>query len=162
MKVKGLRPAEFNPRKNQREAFADARGKHARLRRPFKIRLQRENRSPDRRTSENQASSLGMEDPSRGSRSPEIDRVPKIPTLYENNVKWFFDYYADQALYDVFPDYRKSVLAFGSFSGWRAMEIPNPRWNRVDFVQGRPGLPQGKRRIKKDRKYILTQTFWAS
>jgi integrase len=64
-----------------------------------------------------------------------VNRVPYIPMLAENNVrKGFFEYPQFLALRDALPAYMQLFVTFAYHSGWRASEIVNLTWSRVDLV----------------------------
>jgi integrase len=76
--------------------------------------------------------------------------------LSEDNVrKGFFEYNEYKALYDALPDYLRPVLAFGYFLGWRAMEILNLKWSRLDLEQGKASLAHGETKNKESREIYL-------
>lgn len=75
---------------------------------------------------------------------PKVIRTPFIPMLKESNVrKGFFEHREYLALSRQLPEYLKSVLTFGYFTGARKGEILQLLWNQIDLQTGTAYLEPG-------------------
>jgi len=87
---------------------------------------------------------------------PKIERVPHIPMLGENNVrKGFFEHADFLALRDALPSYLNSFVTFAYKTGWRASEIADLTWNRVDLEAGIVRLDPGATKNDEGRTVYL-------
>ena len=59
------------------------------------------------------------------------------------------------ALLEALPDYLKPVLALGTFSGWRVMEILNLKCHRLELEQGKAWIAPGETKNKEGREIYL-------
>lgn len=85
---------------------------------------------------------------------PRVMKVPRIPTLAENNVrKGFFEDADYRALMRHLPEDVKPILAFGYLTGCRKGEILGLRWNQVDLAEGIARLNPGE--TKNDEPRII-------
>jgi integrase len=85
---------------------------------------------------------------------PKVVRVPRIPTLEENNVrKGFFEYPEFAKLRGELPDYMKPVITFAYYTGCRRGEILGLRWSQVDLAERVIRLEPGE--TKNDQARIL-------
>lgn len=97
--------------------------------------------------------SLGAE-----STPPKVNLIPYIPILKESNVrKGFFELEEYVALKDALPYYLKPVVTFAYHTGWRAGEILNLTWDKVDLKQGIISLNPGETKNKKARMVYLNE-----
>ena len=97
--------------------------------------------------------SLGAE-----STPPKVNLIPYIPMLKESNVrKGFFELEEYVALKDALPYYPKPVVTFAYHTGWRAGEILNLTWDKVDLKQGIVSLNPGETKNKKPRTAYLNE-----
>lgn len=93
---------------------------------------------------------------------PKVTLVPHIPMLKESNVrKGFFEHVEYLAVKDVLPDYLKSIVTFGYFSGWRISEILGLTWDRVDLKEGKVWLDPGETKNEEGRTFYLTRELIA-
>ena len=87
---------------------------------------------------------------------PKVERVPHIPMLGENNVrKGFFEHADFLALRDALPSYLKPFVTFAYKTGWRASEIADLTWNRVDLEAGIVRLDPGATKNDEGRTVYL-------
>lgn len=87
---------------------------------------------------------------------PQVDRVPYIPMLKENNIrKGFFEHAEFKALIAALPDYLKGFCTFGCKIGWRVSEISALTWNQVDREQGIVRLEPGETKNDEGRTVYL-------
>lgn len=97
--------------------------------------------------------SLGAE-----STPPKVNLIPYIPMLKESNVrKGFFELEEYVALKDALPYYLKPVVTFAYHTGWRAGEILNLTWDKVDLKQGIISLNPGETKNEKARTVYLNE-----
>ncbi len=88
---------------------------------------------------------------------PKIVRVPHIPMLRECNVwKGFFEHDEYLALQRELPEYLKSVLAFGYFTGAREGEILSLKWEQVDLDGHTVHLEPGSTKNDQPRTIPVT------
>src|SRR5713226_8409620 len=81
---------------------------------------------------------------------PKVARVPYIPMLKERNVRnRFFEHHDYLALQRELPEYLKSVLTFGYFTGAREGEILKLKWDQVDLAIPLTGELLQKLKIQK-------------
>jgi integrase len=67
---------------------------------------------------------------------PRVQRVPKIPSLEENNVrKGFFEHDEFLKMRAALPDYLKPVITFAYYTGCRRAEILSLQWRQVDLLE---------------------------
>ena len=95
-----------------------------------------------------------------GARStpPKVNLVPYIPTLKESNTrKGFFEIGEFLSLRDALPYYLKPVANFAYHSGWRAGEILNLTWDKVDLKQGIITLNPGETKNEGARTIYLNE-----
>jgi integrase len=87
---------------------------------------------------------------------PQIERVPYIPMLKENNVrKGFFEHESFVALRDALPSYLKPFVTFAYKTGWRETEIAELTWNQVDLNAGIVRLDPGSTKNDEGRTVYL-------
>lgn len=89
---------------------------------------------------------------------PQIDRVPYIPMLKENNVrKGFFEHGEFLALREVLPGYLKGFVTFAYKTGWRVSEIKGLTWSQVDLANGIVRLEVGETKNDSGRTVYLDE-----
>jgi len=89
---------------------------------------------------------------------PQVNRVPHIPMLKEDNVrKGFFEYDAFLALREALPDYLKGFATFAYKTGWRVSEIQKLTWAQVDLEQGIARAEVGETKNKEGRTVYLDE-----
>lgn len=89
---------------------------------------------------------------------PKVPRVPYIPMLKESNVrKGFFEHSEYLALRRELPDYLKSVLTFGYYTGAREGEILSLKWQQVDLQVRTVNLEPGTTKNDQPRTIPLTR-----
>jgi len=87
---------------------------------------------------------------------PQVDRVPYIPLLKENNVrKGFFEHGDYLALRDALPSYLKPFVTFAYKVGWRDTEISGLTWKQVDLEKGIVRLEVGETKNDEGRTVYL-------
>jgi integrase len=87
---------------------------------------------------------------------PQLERVPFIPMLKENNIrKGFFEHGSFVALRDALPDYLKPLVTFAYRTGWREAEITNLTWSQVDLDGGIVRLEPGTTKNDDGRTVYL-------
>ena len=97
--------------------------------------------------------SLGAE-----STPSKVNLIPYIPMLKESNVrKGFFELEEYVALKDALPYYLKPVVTFAYHTGWRAGEILNLTWDKVDLKQEIISLNPGETKNEKARTVYLNE-----
>ena len=85
---------------------------------------------------------------------PLVTKIPKFPTLEENNVrKGFFEDAEYRALFQELPSYLKPVLAFAYYTGCRKGEILGLRWAQVDLNRKLVRLEAGE--TKNDEPRVI-------
>ena len=88
---------------------------------------------------------------------PKVIRVPHIPMLKERNVrKGFFEHSEYLALRRELPDYLKSLLTFGYYTGAREGEILSLTWQQVDLQARTVNLEPGTTKNDQPRTIPLT------
>jgi integrase len=89
---------------------------------------------------------------------PQVDKVPYIPMLKENNVrKGFFEHGDFLALRTALPFHLKGFVTFAYKVGWRLEEISGLTWNQVDLNQGIVRLEAGETKNNKARTVYLDE-----
>jgi integrase len=87
---------------------------------------------------------------------PKVNLIPYIPMLKESNTrKGFFEIEEFLSLRDTLPHYLKPVVTFAYHTGWRAGEILNLTWDRVDLKQGIVTLDPGETKSEEGRTLYL-------
>jgi integrase len=87
---------------------------------------------------------------------PEVDRVPYIPMLKENNTrKGFFEHADFLALTEQLPDCLRGVVTFAYRTGWRLSEITGLTWDRLDLENGMVRLEAGETKNEEARTIYL-------
>ena len=91
--------------------------------------------------------SLGVQ-----STPPKVNLIPYIPMLKETNTrKGFFELQEYLNLRSALPHYLKPVVTFAYHTGWRAGEILNLTWDKVDLKQGIITLNPGETKNENAR-----------
>lgn len=89
---------------------------------------------------------------------PKVNLIPYIPMLKESNTrKGFFELEEYLALRGALPHYLKPAAAFAYHTGWRAGEILNLTWDKVDLKQGIITLNPGETKNEKARTVYLNE-----
>lgn len=97
--------------------------------------------------------SLGVQ-----STPPKVNLIPYIPMLKESNTrKGFFELEEYSALKSALPHYLKPIVTFAYHTGWRAGEILNLTWDKVDLKQGIISLNPGETKNEKARTVYLNE-----
>lgn len=87
---------------------------------------------------------------------PKIVRVPYIPMLKERNVrKGFFEHDEYLALRNELPNYLKSVLSFGYYTGARLGEILSLTWSQINLASRTVHLEPGTTKNDQPRTIAL-------
>lgn len=87
---------------------------------------------------------------------PQLERVPYIPMLKENNVrKGFFEHESFVVLRDALPAYLKPFATFAYKTGWREAEITDLTWSQVDLGEGIVRLEPGTTKNDDGRSIYL-------
>jgi integrase len=97
--------------------------------------------------------SLGVQ-----STPPKVNLIPYILMLKESNTrKGFFELEEYLSLKSALPYYLKPVVTFAYHTGWRAGEILNLTWDKVDLKQGIISLNPGETKNEKARTIYLNE-----
>lgn len=89
---------------------------------------------------------------------PKVNFVPYIPMLKESNTrKGFFEIEEYLRVKDALPSYLKPVVTFAYHTGWRAGEILNLTWDKVDLKQGIVTLDPGETKNEGARTIYLDE-----
>jgi integrase len=87
---------------------------------------------------------------------PEVDRVPHIQKLKENNVRvGYFEHDEYLALLKALPSNLRALVTFGYKTGWRRSEITSLTWSRVDLSEGTVRLEAGETENDQGRTVYL-------
>ena len=97
--------------------------------------------------------SLGVQ-----STPPKVNLIPYIPMLKESNTrKGFSEFEEYLALKAALPSYLKPVVTFAYYTGWRAAEILNLTWDKVDLKQGIITLDPGETKNEEARTIYMDE-----
>ena len=97
--------------------------------------------------------SLGVQ-----STPPKVNLIPYIPMLKESNIRiGFFELQEYLNLKSALPYYLKPVVTFAYHTGWRAGEILNLTWDKVDLKQGIITLNPGETKNEGARTLYLNE-----
>jgi integrase len=90
------------------------------------------------------------------STPPKVNLIPYIPMLKESNTRaGFFELQEYLNLRSALPHYLKPVVSFAYHTGWRAGEILNLTWDKVDLKQGIVTLNPGETKNERARTLYL-------
>ncbi len=97
--------------------------------------------------------SLGVQ-----STPPKVNLIPYIPMLKESNTRvGFFELQEYLNLRSALPYYLKPVVTFAYHTGWRAGELLNLTWDKVDLKQGIISLNPGETKNENARTIYLNE-----
>lgn len=87
---------------------------------------------------------------------PKVQIIPHIPMCTESAPrKGFFEIEEFIRLRNALPDYLKPVVTFAYHTGWRAGEVLNLTWDKVDLKQGIITLAPGETKNDEARTVYL-------
>ncbi len=92
-----------------------------------------------------------------GVQAGKVAHVPYIKMLNENNIRTgYFEHDEFLALRGALPDYAKVPSTIAYYTGMRAGEILNLRWDQVDLFEGKIFLSPEQTKNKTPRMIFLT------
>ncbi len=92
-----------------------------------------------------------------GVQAGKVAHVPYIKMLDENNIRTgYFEHDEFLALRGALPDYAKVPSTIAYYTGMRAGEILNLRWDQVDLFEGKILLSPEQTKNKTPRMIFLT------
>lgn len=98
-----------------------------------------------------------------GLQAGKVGRIPHIEMLQENNVRsGYFEHEEFLALNAALPDYAKVPVTIAYYTGMRAGEILNLRWDQVNLIEGKILLSSNQTKNKTPRMVYLTGELYGA